>query len=237
MATMFLNKKDGSLKPLELDDVPVKNPNIALWESVEKTDPSHTKEFKRGGGFSGTAIKPLYTIKRATEIFGLVGTGWGWHELENKVIGGVWCSKVLVWYMHDNKRGEIEQWGQTLMQGTNKNGAFVDEEAPKKAITDAVAKCLSYLGFSADIHMGRFDDSKYVEELKKEFAPAPAPVVAAATATFETDKQYLMAAQDVESLKTYFDGVKKRKDSFHEHEYAELVTITANKNKQFKGEL
>lgn len=149
------------------------NTNTALWESVCKTDPAHTKKFTKGGGFSGTAIKPFYLIHKATETFGVCGIGWGWKELENKVVGGVWCSKVELWYLQGSQRGAIEQWGQTVMQGTNKNGPFVDEEAPKKAITDAVTKCLSYLGFAGDVHMGLFDDSKYVDGLVKEINRIP----------------------------------------------------------------
>ena len=142
--------------------------NTALWDSVCKTDPSHTKKFTKGGGFSGTAIRPFYLMHKATETFGVCGIGWGWNELENKVVGGVWCSKVEIWFINNNQRGTIQQWGQTVMQGTNKNGAFIDEEAPKKAVTDAVTKCLSYLGFAGDVHMGLFDDSKYVDGLNKE---------------------------------------------------------------------
>lgn len=144
--------------------------NTALWDSVCKTDPSHTKKFTKGGGFSGTAIKPFYLMHKATETFGVCGIGWGWTELENQVVGGVWCSKVEVWFVHNNQRGAIQQWGQTVMMGTNKNGAFVDEEAPKKAVTDAVTKCLSYLGFAGDVHMGKFDDSKYIDERNAEEA-------------------------------------------------------------------
>lgn len=142
--------------------------NTALWDSVCKTDPSHTKKFTKAGGFSGTAIKPFYLMHKATETFGICGIGWGWNELENIVVGGVWCSKVELWFMQNNQRGAIQQWGQTVMQGKNKNGEFVDEEAPKKAVTDAVTKCLSYLGFAGDVHMGLFDDSKYVDERIKE---------------------------------------------------------------------
>lgn len=142
--------------------------NTTLWDAVCKTDPAHTKKFTKAGGFSGTAIKPFYLMHKATETFGVCGIGWGWNELENKVVGGVWCSKVQLWFLQNNQRGTIEQWGQTVMQGKNKNGEFVDEEAPKKAVTDAVTKCLSYLGFAGDVHMGLFDDSKYVDERIKE---------------------------------------------------------------------
>jgi hypothetical protein len=145
--------------------------NLELWDKAFKTDPAATKKFTKGGGFSGTAIKPYWLVKQATEMFGPCGICWGWQELENKMVGGVWCSKVRLWYLSPDRedRGEIEQWGQTVMEGTNKHGAFVDEEAPKKAVTDAVTKCLSYLGFGGDVHMGRFDDSKYVADLANEF--------------------------------------------------------------------
>lgn len=142
--------------------------NTTLWDSVYKTDPAHTKKFQKAGGFSGTAIKPIYLMHKATEIFGVCGIGWGWNELENKVVGGVWCSKVQLWFIYNNQKGHVEQWGQTTMEGKNSKGAFVDEEAPKKAVTDAVTKCLSYLGFAGDVHMGLFDDSKYVDERVKE---------------------------------------------------------------------
>lgn len=164
--------KDKAPPFVEKEAAKAENPNIALWESVCKTDPNHTKKFSKGGGFSGTAIKPYWLMRRATETFGVCGVNWGWEEFENKMVAGVWCSKVRLWFEWNGKKGAIEQWGQTVLEGKNKNGPFVDEEAPKKAITDAVTKCLSYLGFAGDVHMGLFDDSKYVEERKTEESAA-----------------------------------------------------------------
>jgi hypothetical protein len=157
--------------------------HTALWDAVCKTDPAHTKQFKKGGGFSGTAIKPYWLVRRATEVFGMCGIGWGWEEIENKMVSGVWCSKISLWFLEPGvsnpRRGEIEQWGQTEMESEREikidgNAAgnfrkFVDEEAPKKAVTDAVTKCLSYLGFAGDVHMGMFDDNKYVADVRAEF--------------------------------------------------------------------
>ena len=34
--------------------------NLKIWDSLKKTDPKHTKPFKRAGGFSGTAVAPIY---------------------------------------------------------------------------------------------------------------------------------------------------------------------------------
>lgn len=146
------------------------NPNTVLWDSVFTTDPQYTKQFSRSGGFKGTATSPMYLMKRATEKFGPIGIGWGFHELEHLLANDIWCSRVELWYVYDGKRGTIEQWGATQMVQKRSSGEFIDEEAAKKSVTDAVTKCLSYLGFAADIHMGLFDDVKYVNEVKEEKA-------------------------------------------------------------------
>mgnify|MGYP003641128994 CR=1 FL=1 len=49
-----------------------------------------------------------------------------------------------------------------------KTGAL-DDEAPKKAMTDAMTKALSHLGMSADVFLGMFDNSKYVEKVAAEY--------------------------------------------------------------------
>ncbi len=56
------------------------------------------------------------------------------------------------------------------VQNLSKKNGSLDDEAPKKAMTDAMTKAFSHLGMSADVFLGMFDDSKYVESLKKEFA-------------------------------------------------------------------
>lgn len=142
------------------------NDNMTLWNSVFQTDPTHTKKFNRAGGFSGTAIKPYYLARRLTEEFGPCGKGWGFRELRADYKAGVWCSYVELWYKVAGQSYSVFQWGQTTMEGKNKHGEFVDEEAPKKAITDGWTKAASLLGFGGDVHMGQFDDSKYIEERK-----------------------------------------------------------------------
>lgn len=159
--------------------------NMSIWGKVEKTDPKFTKQFSRGGGFKGTATNATYLARKATETFGPCGTGWGInvlseevftgapHVIEGQVVAHDMIHKVhaRLWYVLDGKRGEVEQFGQTQIVGRNKNGFYTDEEAPKKSLTDAMSKCLSLLGFSADIHLGLYDDNKYVAQLQQDFAP------------------------------------------------------------------
>jgi len=151
--------------------------NLEIWNAVEATDPNFTKQFNRGGGFRGTATNATYLIKKATKMFGPIGIGWGWTVMEENFHHGqdkdvIHVLKLKLWYMWDNKRGEIEHFGQTQFVGKNKNGYYTDEEAPKKSLTDALSKSLSTLGFAADVHLGMYDDNRYVNDLKKDFKGA-----------------------------------------------------------------
>jgi hypothetical protein len=47
----------------------------------------------------------------------------------------------------------------------------IDNDAFKKATTDALTKLLSHLGFNADVFLGLFDDNKYVKRMEQEFDP------------------------------------------------------------------
>lgn len=148
------------------------NPNVAIWDALSKTDPRHTKPFSRAGGFKGTAIKPIWIVKRLTEQFGACGEGWGIGEPRFDVVPSgdeilVYCT-VACW--HTRPTNTLYGVGGDRVRGKNKNGPFSDDEAFKKAFTDAVSNAFKFIGVAADIHMGLFDDSKYVREVAEEFA-------------------------------------------------------------------
>ncbi|WP_338020339.1 hypothetical protein [Rahnella perminowiae] len=61
--------------------------NLHIWKQVQSTDPRYTKPLE-GSGFTGTSINAEYMFMRATEIFGPVGTGWGYEIIEDRMING-----------------------------------------------------------------------------------------------------------------------------------------------------
>lgn len=145
--------------------------NLRIWDKVQQTDPKYTKGFKRGGGFSGTAINATYQIHRATELWGPLGSAWGYSITASDFIPGADGDVIHVLQIQFRyPDGEFPSFGQTQFVGTNKNGKFTDEEAPKKSLTDAITKALSMLGFSADVFLGLYDDNKYVNDLKQKTA-------------------------------------------------------------------
>ena len=155
------------------------NQNMRIWNKVCKTDPSHTKQVSFGRRF--TAIDAMYQIQSATEVWGPAGEGWGFegkHSTQEcgQVVLAV--SDVTLWWRNGdrvNVSGTVRA-SSTLVSAKG----HVDEDAWKKATTDALTKLLSYHGFNADVFLGKFDDNRYVqarareEAQEKKAATAPA---------------------------------------------------------------
>lgn len=154
--------------------------NLALWNRLGKTSPEHTKKFKRAGGFSGTAIKPIYTTQKMTEEFGPAGKGWGMGEPSFQTIPAsegqiaVYCTASLWWADADGTVNTVYGVGGDMVVVKQSNVLRTDDEAFKKAFTDALGNAMKHLGMSADVHMGLFDDSKYVADVQRELAEGPA---------------------------------------------------------------
>lgn len=143
-----------------------------LWDTLSRTDPKHTKGFSRAGGFKGTAIKPMWVWQRLTELFGPCGTGWGFGQPTFQVVQSdketlVYCT-VSAWY--GDKNNTLWGVGGDKVVTARQSGAFCDDEAFKKAFTDALMNAFKFLGVAADVHMGLFDDNKYVQAMREEFA-------------------------------------------------------------------
>jgi hypothetical protein len=164
--------------------------NTRIWDQVDTTDPSATKNFTGMGGFKGTAIKPTYLMRKATEVFGPCGEGWGWTVLEDRFDEGgplqaptkewpeaprinakLHTLKIQLWYLgKEGQKCTVEHYGHTPFVLIQQGKIITDWEAAKKSLTDAIGKCLQPLGFAADIHMGMFDNAEYVEAVRDEVA-------------------------------------------------------------------
>jgi hypothetical protein len=183
--------------------------NLSLWNRFEKTDPKYTKSFQRSGGFSGTAINPMYSAKRMTEAFGPCGVGWGSEEIAHRIEEGadgvkIWFAKVRVWYLHNGEKAYVEQWGATEFVGKRKSGMYTDEEAAKKSYTDAETKCFSKIGLGADIYLGTFDGCKWVNT-PEEAAPAVKEESA-----FEKAKKVIPKMKDLDHAKKLGASIQTR---------------------------
>lgn len=200
--------------------------NMDLWTQVHNTPQQYTKGFKRPGGFNGTAIDPTYLVMRATELWGPIGRDWGYEivdeayiqgepitNVEGEVVGHIIVHKIrlCLTYPSEGAVGHIVQFGQTTFVGRDKNGIYTDEEHAKKSLTDALSKCLSLLGFGADVRIGKFEDSVYAQQREAEEQQKPA------APTMITDQQ-----------KGQIDAILKKMGKT----WAELAKVIATKAKR-----
>ncbi len=211
-------------------DTPPDASPLLIWNAVCATDPRYTKTFSRSGGFSGTAINSTYLIREATRLWGAMGDRWGVtildedimegapiFDADGKVIGAEKIHKlhIRLWYPSPSSphtKAAVEHFGQTTFVGVNKRGIYTDEEAPKKSLTDAIGKALSMLGFSADVYLGLFDDSKYVNDRKADAEKESKTVKATAepkltAAELAAAKAQLDAAEDIATLRATYEAL------------------------------
>lgn len=166
----------------------VKN-NMALWGHFENTDPAYTKQ-TNNGGYEHTSIAGMYMFQLATEAFGPWGIGWGAEIIVDRyddggplMVGGGngqprqmvntpngpmlekhHVLHVRLWYVHDDKRGEVIGVGTTKALYGSGNGFVSDAEAPKKSYTDAVKNALSKIGVAHDIYLNKYSNPEYVAQ-------------------------------------------------------------------------
>lgn len=141
--------------------------NLELWDSVEKTDPAHTKGANVGGN-KITCICPQHQIKNATEKFGVYGKTWGFKELNLDYSLALTTNLVVVNAVFFFPDGSFPIINSVKLYKDNAC-TKVDDDFAKKVETDTLTKALSKLGFNADVFLGKFDDARYVDEVRAEF--------------------------------------------------------------------
>ncbi len=144
--------------------------NLSLWESVAETNPEITKKVSQRGGF--TAVCAQSQIKRATELFGPFGIAWGLDSLnfsmvydDGKLVG---ISLTAQFYYTYNEIAGRFPIASDMPYKSN-------DDCAKKLRTDCITKALSNIGFNSDVFEGKYDDNKYVTELKKKYATDDKP--------------------------------------------------------------
>lgn len=160
---------------------------MELYNKLKKPPKEALKPILAGRLKGKTDINPQWRIQALTEQFGICGIGWKY------VITKQWtepaCNSQVFAFMNidlyikvDNEWSEpIPGTGGTLLIVNEKNGAYSDDEAYKKSLTDALGVAMKSLGMAADVYMGLMDnggntgndntDSKYQNQKQQETKP------------------------------------------------------------------
>jgi len=136
---------------------------MRIWSQWSSDTPRDAlKEFKKAGGFSGTAIDVTYRFERLTQLFGPNGQGWGFEIVERwreDFAGHAYVFvRGFIWYVDPSTGKRCE----TSHQIGGTYGDRSPDEVWKMSITDAATKCCQLLGLAADVYRGQMDGNKYL---------------------------------------------------------------------------
>lgn len=136
------------------------NNNMKLWDEVCTSNPCQLKKVTMRGGF--ISIDAHSQVKRVTEMFGKMGTLWRAKPIPQESPEGFHL--VLVEFGH--RQSEDKEWSFIYQYGCAE-WKTSRKDTPKIAMTDGLTKCISYLGFNADVFMGEWDKVNLENEQKK----------------------------------------------------------------------
>ena len=176
--------------------------NLDLWHKVEKTNPKYTKQANVGGN-KITSIAPQYQIMNVTEQFGSYGKTWGFKNIELDYTLVPEFNLIVFKAIFFYPDGEFPTINSIKMFMDNAK-LKIDDNFAKKLETDTLTKAISKLGFNADIFMGKFEDTRYLAEIKKEFAE-PTKVIE----NISDDKFLELLNQPKEIIEKYLLAVEK----------------------------
>ena len=161
--------------------------NLDVYNKLRAV-PEEAKKTIGAGRLKGmTDVSPMYRIKVMTEVFGVCGFGWKytitkqWTELYDNEIKG-FCNIDLYVKMNGEWSDAIPGTGGSSFVTMEKNGAYVNDEVYKMALTDALSVAMKALGVAADVYYQKDADygTKYepkpeAKPAAKKAAPAPSP--------------------------------------------------------------
>lgn len=173
---------------------------LALWKAVEETDPRYTKLVTLGGR-RFTDIDAYWQLRRATELWGPYGSTWGLDDVTLTFTHDGTAVLLRAAFRYPGGSFGIHNSARVI----SVKGSF-DEEWAKKIETNTLSKALSRLGFSADVYMGRFDDSRYVAEVGARFQ---ADDNAEAIAAIQKALDEAVAAGGLAAAKVAWEGLSE----------------------------
>ena len=157
------------------------NPNMRIYEAVRFV-PEQAKKKITGGRLAGmTDINSMWRIKVLTEQFGPCGEGWYtsdvkyWQDrLDNNGSVALFCSILLNVKIDGAWSQPIYGIGGNTLVAAEKSGLRIDDEAYKKAYTDAISVACKALGIGADVYFEK-DVTEYSEYEGESEQPAQQP--------------------------------------------------------------
>ena len=197
--------------------------NLSIYERVRSVPKEAKKEIEAGRLKGKNDINPMWRIKKLTEVFGPAGFGW-YTEIVRTWTEASESGEMAVFvdiHLFVKKDGEWSKpiygnGGNRLVANEKKyeNGQqvyvpFLDDDAYKKAYTDAISVAAKALGIGADVYFEK-DITKYDSQpqaVQQQAQPAAAPVLPKLTSR---SAQWKSAVAFTASLKDDAEAISQK---------------------------
>lgn len=164
-------------KKLKPSDLTIPATHGELWNSVCTCEcfGDDLQDFLKAveyGDRNYTSIDAYVQIRKATELFGPMGRGWGVRNItlqsfpvtkstkRGTVEGIQIVAQGNFWYVYKGDCGDFEIMEDIFLDASG--------DSMKKVLTGMITKSLSYLGWNYDVFRGRFNDVKTFEPTATE---------------------------------------------------------------------
>lgn len=141
----------------------MENPNLSVFNKVRQVPQSALKSIGAGRLKGMSDVNPVWRILAMTDAFGVCGIGWKyeitkqWTETYGNEIKG-FCNINLYVKVDGEWSDAIPGTGGSAFVTMERNGAYVNDEVYKMALTDALSVAMKSLGVAADIYFAKGAD-------------------------------------------------------------------------------
>ena len=199
------------------------NGNLSIYERVRCVPKEAKKEIEAGRLKGKNDINPMWRIKKLTEVFGPAGFGW-YTEIVRTWTEASESGEMAVFvdiHLFVKKDGEWSKpiygnGGNRLVANEKKyeNGQqvyipYLDDDAYKKAYTDAISVAAKALGIGADVYFEK-DITKYDSQpqaVQQQAQPVAAPMLPKLTSK---SAQWKSAVAFTASLKDDAEAISQK---------------------------
>ena len=155
--------------------------NMKIYEAVRQCPQEAQREITAGRLKGKTDINPMWRIKTLTEQFGVAGFGWytettrKWIERNENTGEAIANVDINLYIKIDGEWSKpIEGTGGAMFISNESKGVYTDDDAYKKAYTDAISVACKAIGMAGDIYWAK-DPTKYTQGDTAEKKPQDAP--------------------------------------------------------------
>ena len=148
--------------------------NMFVYVQVDKVPQEALKSISAGRLRGMSDINPMWRIKAMTQAFGPCGIGWRytidkqWTEQYGNEVK-CFCNVSLYIKVDGSWSEPIQGTGGSAMVAMERSGAYVNDEAYKMALTDALSVAMKSLGVGANIYFSK--DSDYGTKYSMQTTP------------------------------------------------------------------